>query len=227
MTGRQTLEYVARFQRGTAGVGSSEIGELLELVGIADAADRRTKGYSGGMRQRLGIAQALVGRPPVVMLDEPVSALDPIGRRDVLELMGRLRGETTIFFSTHILDDVQRMSDHVAILDHGRLVMTGPTEDLLSSFTRGTLQVVLGGADASTQVALGALPGIATVRTVDRDGDAWNYEIQAREGETRTAQRSIASYAVNSDLTLIKTAEHRLDLEQVFMRLIDQKERAA
>ena len=87
------------------------------------------------MRQRLGIAQALVGRPAVILLDEPVSALDPIGRKDVLDLMRELKGETTVFYSTHILDDVQRVSDHVAILDHGRLVKAAPTHVLLGSFT--------------------------------------------------------------------------------------------
>ena len=79
------------------------------------------------MRQRLGIAQALIGRPQVLLLDEPASALDPIGRRDVLDLMEGLRGQATIFYSTHILDDVQRVSDHVAILDQGRLVRAAPT----------------------------------------------------------------------------------------------------
>ena len=77
------------------------------------------------MRQRLGIAQALIGRPRVLLLDEPASALDPVGRRQVLELMASLRTHATIFYSTHILDDVQRVSDHVAILDKGRLVVVG------------------------------------------------------------------------------------------------------
>ena len=102
------------------------------------------------MRQRLGIAQALVGRPAVILLDEPVSALDPIGRKDVLELMQALKGETTVFYSTHILDDVQRVSDYVAILDHGRLVTAAPTRELLGSFTKNILRVVLGGATTST-----------------------------------------------------------------------------
>ena len=145
MTGRETLRHVARF-RGVDTNREPWIATLLERVGIADAADRRTSTYSGGMRQRLGIAQALVGRPAVILLDEPVSALDPIGRKDVLDLMRELKGETTVFYSTHILDDVQRVSDHVAILDHGRLVKAAPTQVLLGSFTKNMLRVVLGGA---------------------------------------------------------------------------------
>ena len=135
MTARQTLRYVAGFYPWVRDPIERRIDEALERTGITDAADRPTGTYSGGMRQRLGIAQALIGRPQVLLLDEPASALDPIGRRDVLDLMEGLRGHATIFYSTHILDDVQRVSDHVAILDQGRLVRAAPTHELLGSFT--------------------------------------------------------------------------------------------
>ena len=181
MTGRETLRYVASF-RGRDGGREKRIDTLLGRVGIADAADRRTATYSGGMRQRLGIAQALVGRPAVILLDEPVSALDPIGRKDVLELMQELRGETTVFYSTHILDDVQRVSDHVAILDHGRLVKAAPTKALLGSFTRNMLRVVLGGASAGTGSALKALPGVTDVTVATRDGASTTFDVTTAEG---------------------------------------------
>src|SRR5215217_3323399 len=161
MTGRETLRYVARF-RGADKNREAWISSLLERVGIAEAADRRTSTYSGGMRQRLGIAQALVGRPAVILLDEPVSALDPIGRKDVLDLMRELKGETTVFYSTHILDDVQRVSDYVAILDHGRLVKSAPTHLLLGSFTRNMLRVELGGATGETAGEILAIDGVRT-----------------------------------------------------------------
>jgi ABC-2 type transport system ATP-binding protein len=138
------------------------IDEALELTGITAAADRPTRTYSGGMRQRLGIAQALIGRPQVLLLDEPASALDPIGRRDVLDLMEGLRGQSTIFYSTHILDDVQRVSDHVAILHEGSL--RARTGRALSSFTRDRLRVVVRGVTDSTAGGLAALPGVASVQ---------------------------------------------------------------
>jgi len=226
MTGRETLRYVARF-RGTDGSTERSIATLLERVGIADAADRRTSTYSGGMRQRLGIAQALVGRPAVILLDEPVSALDPIGRKDVLDLMRELKGETTVFYSTHILDDVQRVSDHVAILDHGRLVKAAPTHVLLGSFTRNTLRVVLGGAGEATESGLRQLPGVVSVAVIAREGPTTTYDVATREGGSGDAQRSITGFAVDAGLTLISNSEETLDLETVFLRLIDQKEAAA
>jgi ABC-2 type transport system ATP-binding protein len=226
MTGRETVRYVARF-RGLTDNRERKLDDLLERVGIREAADRRTSTYSGGMRQRLGIAQALVGRPAVILLDEPVSALDPIGRKDVLELMQDLKGETTVFYSTHILDDVQRVSDHVAILDHGRLVKAAPTHALLGSFTRNMLRVVLGGAQPGTDASLGQIPGVASVSMSSRDGSTTTYDVTTAEGASEDVQRSITRFAVDSGLTLISNSEETLDLETVFLRLIDPKEVAA
>ncbi|MFL5725114.1 MAG: ABC transporter ATP-binding protein [Chloroflexota bacterium] len=226
MTGRETLRYVASFRR----VGADrerQISELLARVGIAEAADRHTSTYSGGMRQRLGIAQALVGRPAVILLDEPVSALDPIGRKDVLDLMRELKGETTVFYSTHILDDVQRVSDHVAILDHGRLVKAAPTHVLLGSFTANTLRVVLGGADGATETGLREIAGVASVTVMSRSGNETAYDVVTQAGASAPVQRAITLFAVDAGLTLIANAEETLDLETVFLRLIDQKEVAA
>jgi ABC-2 type transport system ATP-binding protein len=227
MTGRETLEYVAGFYPWVQDPLRQRVDELLDLVGIRDAADRRTATYSGGMRQRLGIAQALVGRPDVLLLDEPVSALDPIGRKDILELMERVRSHATVFYSTHILDDVQRVSDRVAILDHGRLVTTAPTHELLTSFTRGSLRVVLAGADERTRASIAAIPGVTDVRVESREGGLVAFAVQTDEGETARVQRAITRYAVDADLTLISNDEASLQLEDVFLRLIDPKERAA
>ncbi len=133
MTARQTLRYTARFfYRGPKEMIETRAEEMLELVGLADKADRPIKGFSGGERQRLGIAQAQVNYPDLLILDEPAASLDPMGRHDVLEVMERLRKYTTIFYSTHILEDVQRVSDTVAILNHGQLIAEAPIQQLLS-----------------------------------------------------------------------------------------------
>jgi ABC-2 type transport system ATP-binding protein len=226
MTGRETLRYVARF-RGADTDRERWIARLLARVGIAEAADRQTSTYSGGMRQRLGIAQALVGRPAVILLDEPVSALDPIGRKDVLDLMRDLKGETTVFYSTHILDDVQRVSDHVAILDHGRLIKAAPTRALLGSFTRNMLRVVLGGATLDTDAELRKLAGVSQVTVVSRAANETAYDVTTANDASADVQRRITGFAVDSGLTLIGNAAETLDLETVFLRLIDQNEVAA
>jgi ABC-2 type transport system ATP-binding protein len=227
MTGRETVAYVGSLYPADARPSKARIQEVLDQVGIADAADRATKGYSGGMRQRLGIAQALVARPKVLLLDEPVSALDPIGRREVLELMGEIKGDVTVFYSTHILDDVQRVSDHVAILDHGRLVRAQPTAQLLSSFSSDRMRVVLGFATDDTAVALTAIPGVVSVEPTDRDADSRSYLLRIDPDATATVQRGITRLAADTDLTVIDNSLVREGLEDIFMRLVDTKERAA
>src|SRR6476659_943715 len=221
MSGRDTLRHVAGFYPWVSDPIERRIEDALALTGIADAADRPTGTYSGGMRQRLGIAQALIGRPRLLLLDEPASALDPVGRRDVLDIMEGLRGDTTIFYSTHILDDVQRVSDHVAILDQGRLVRAAPTQELLGSFTRDRVRVTVRGATESTAGDLAALAGVASLEVVSRDRDLATFVVQARPDQTDSVQRSVTRYAVDSGLILVANAPEKADLEEVFLRLID------
>jgi ABC-2 type transport system ATP-binding protein len=226
MTGRETLHYVARYYP-EIGDPRRRAAELLDLVGIADAADRKTGTYSGGMRQRLGIAQALVGRPAVVVLDEPAAALDPLGRRDVLTLLESLRGEATVLYSTHILEDVQRVSDHVAIVDCGRLVRAQPTRDLLESFSRDRLVVQLGNATPATAVALAGLPDVTGVTPAGQPDGPVTYAVSTRPDAIEAVQARITRFAVDAGLVLITNMRETLDLESVFLRLVDPKEVAA
>jgi ABC-2 type transport system ATP-binding protein len=224
MTGRQTLAYVASFYAD--GGGAARIDELLELVGLRDAADRPTRTYSGGMRQRLGIGQALAGNASILLLDEPAASLDPLGRHDVLELMQRLRGDKTIFYSTHILDDVQRVSDHVAILDKGRLVVSAPTGTLMNEFTAGSIRVGLLGANDATATALASLAGVARVQPVERSGDEWRYDVTATDGQVLAVQGAVTRWAADAGLVLTTNRQQALDLEEVFLRIVNE-ERAA
>jgi len=106
--------------------------ELLSLVGL-DKANKRIGGFSRGMKQRLGIAQALLNEPKLLFCDEPTSALDPIGRKEILDILLSVKGKTTIVFSTHILSDVERICDHVAVLHQGKLVLNGTLSELKQS----------------------------------------------------------------------------------------------
>ena len=115
----------------TSGGKADRVDEVLAEAGLGDAADRQVGGFSRGMLQRLGVAATVVGDPELLMLDEPSSALDPMGRREVLDLVSRLRGRATVLFSSHILSDVQEVSDTVGILNGGRLLYQGSIRDLL------------------------------------------------------------------------------------------------
>jgi ABC-2 type transport system ATP-binding protein len=228
MTGRETLRFVASTSVDASAGAASWIDSVLDTVGLDSvSADRRTKTYSGGMRQRLGIAQALVTKPSVLLLDEQVSALDPLGRREVLDLMASLKGETTVFYSTHILEDVERVADNVAILDGGRLVRSAPTADLIASFSNDRLRVVVAGGDDSTGVELAQLPRVRSVEPAERDGDLRSYLLRIAPEDALAVQRDVTRFAVDHNLTLTENGLVRLALEDVFLRLTDTKERAA
>nr|WP_322648499.1 ABC transporter ATP-binding protein [Nostoc sp. ChiVER01] len=133
LSARETLRFVASFFfKGSKAAIENRIKEIIYLVGLDGKADRPVRGLSGGERQRLGIAQAVISDPKLIILDEPASALDPLGRRDMLQILESFRGRCTIFYSTHILDDVQRVSDTVVILKNGRLVTQGAIQELLA-----------------------------------------------------------------------------------------------
>jgi ABC-type multidrug transport system ATPase subunit len=135
LTGRENLSVFARLVRA----GPGEADRLLGAVGLAAAADRRVGGWSLGMRQRLGIAQALVGRPELVVLDEPMNGLDPAAMHEMKDLVRRERDErgVTFFLSSHLLHDVQALCDEVAILHRGKVVAEGRLDRLLSQAVSG------------------------------------------------------------------------------------------
>ncbi|MCL2594560.1 MAG: ABC transporter ATP-binding protein [Promicromonosporaceae bacterium] len=133
MTAQDVMRHAADLFGLPKNIAQARIGELLELTGLAEVKSK-VGGYSRGMRQRLGLAQALINAPRLLMLDEPTSALDPLGRRAVLDLLAELRGRTTVFFSTHLLSDVERVCDTVAIIDRGHLVTQGPLADVRAEY---------------------------------------------------------------------------------------------
>jgi ABC-2 type transport system ATP-binding protein len=130
--------------------------DVLDLVGLDEARFRPVGGFSTGMRQRAKLAQALVADPQLVLLDEPTSGLDPLGREQMLDLVGRLAGfGISVILATHLLDDVQRVCDHVVMIDRGHLVLAGPIEQLMQ--TTGTMRVEVGGAERATATLVRAL----------------------------------------------------------------------
>ena len=217
MTGQELLTFVGRLHGLDGAALRARVHEVLETIGLVDAAKRRIGGYSGGMRQRLGIGQAILPRPSVLFLDEPVSSLDPAGRRDVLELIGRLRGTCTVFMSTHILNDVERVCDRVGILDHGRLVTEAPMDELLASHARPILEL---DPEPDQDAAVAALA--ATVRA-----QAWTRDVRVEHGLIRVfvtdAERAAAEVlplVVTSGVRLARFERVRPTLEDVFLVLV-------
>jgi ABC-2 type transport system ATP-binding protein len=221
MTARETLRFVARFfYEGPRAEIESRVAETLDLVGLADKADRPIKGFSGGERQRLGIAQAQVNYPDLLILDEPASSLDPIGRRDVLEVMERLRKHTTIFYSTHILDDVQRVSDTVVILNKGALVAQGPIEELLARGQAAAFTLTVKGDSASSvQARLQSQPWVTGIEVMSKNGKvSW----QIRVSDPDMAEAQLVPLALAGGVTVSEFGRNHQNLENVFLSIVEE-----
>ena len=142
MTGTAVVELHARLAGIPAHERRERVDEVLALVGLGGRGGEKVRGYSKGMQQRLGLAQALVGRPDLVLLDEPTSALDPVGRRDVRDLIRRLRAEgTAVLLNSHLLTEVESVCDRVIIVNHGRVVRSGRMDDLAGGAAQLRLQL--------------------------------------------------------------------------------------
>jgi ABC-2 type transport system ATP-binding protein len=224
MTGREQLRFLGRLHGLEGSTLERAVTDVLTRLDLTAAADRRAGTYSGGMRQRLGIAGALVHRPPVVVLDEPVSALDPEGRRDVLSLIVGLRGESTVLFSTHVLADVERICDRVGILDHGRLVVEGPLGDLLDRYALPVWRIEAEpGQDAAVGTLAARLRDMAWITAVGMDHGLLTVAV----ADPVIAARELLRIVGETELAVISVARARPTLEDVFLRLTGDTGEAA
>jgi ABC-2 type transport system ATP-binding protein len=224
MRGRELLALVGRLYGLRGAELERRIDETLSIVGLEEAGRRAIGGYSGGMRQRLGLAQAILNRPPVLLLDEPVSALDPEGRRDVLEVIRSLGGSSTVLFSTHILNDVERICDRVAILDRGRLVTEDRMESLLAQYARPVYVIDLERADvAEVELLATRLRGVPGVTALETSGPQLRVAVAE---ETGVAGRLLAELG-ESGVAVVRFERQRPTLEDVFLQLVGREGRAA
>jgi ABC-2 type transport system ATP-binding protein len=212
-----TAEEFLRFAGRLFGIGRRVLDErvavLLDLAGLSDE-DTKIGGYSRGMKQRLGVAQALVNAPRLLLLDEPTSALDPMGRKDVLDMLISLRGRTTVFFSTHILADVERVCDTVAILDRGRVVAQAPIDELKARYGQQKVVVeVAGGADELAE-QIGRQSWSAAVSRGP------NGTIEVTVTDVGSAQRQIPAMIASRQLGLSRMEAGEMGLEEVFVELV-------
>ena len=211
LTGREILTFYARLSGVARGAVRARVAELLAWVGLAHAADARLRTYSKGMLQRIGIAQALVHDPSVVFLDEPMTGLDPLGRKEIRDLIRRLRAEgRTVFMNTHILSDVEMLCDRVAILVEGRIRYEGATEEILTG-EASEAEVVLAGLAAAAGAGLEERFGAALRGVGDRL-------------ELRVAQKHVGEClreALAGGAEVVSVTPHRVSLEEIFLSAVE------
>ncbi|MFW9910920.1 MAG: ABC transporter ATP-binding protein [Candidatus Thorarchaeota archaeon] len=220
MTPRQILRFAAKFfYEGGGDQLEDKISRLLHLVELDRNADRKTKGFSGGERQRLGIAQALINDPELLILDEPAAGLDPQGREDVLDLMKTLQSRTTIFYSTHILDDAQRVSDRVAILNKGSLVASAPLSELLAGAEGSVYTLTLKGNPQRAKDLVTKQSWVNSVRITEQNGRT-KWLVSVRD-EAIAEEELLRLILKDRSLLVCEFGMKKYELEEIFLRLVE------
>jgi ABC-2 type transport system ATP-binding protein len=215
LTGTEFLNFYAKVSGVPAQKRPDRVAMLLEQVGLAYAGQSRLRTYSKGMLQRIGIAQAIVHDPDIVFLDEPMSGLDPIGRKEIRDLILRLNGEgKTIFMNTHILSDVEMLCHRVAIIVNGRIRYAGRSEEFLASKER------------SADVVLARLPADAVTIVEDRFGAPMRG--RGDHVEMRIPEKSVKDLlrlALDTGAEIVSVTPHRVSLEAIFLTAVAEDSR--
>jgi len=219
MSGAEYLRFSGELHGLTAEDIKKRSGELLELVELKGAAGRKIGGYSRGMKQRLGLAQALIARPPVLFLDEPTSALDPIGRRDVLNLILRLKETATIFMSTHILSDVERVCDAVAIINKGTLLATSTVEELRNRYAQSAIELEFDDNFTLFADRIKVLPWARRVEVTTKNG---NKVLYIDSADIERAKKELPALIAASGLSLVRYEVTSPSLEDIFIKLVGE-----
>jgi ABC-2 type transport system ATP-binding protein len=213
MSGFEFLVYVGQLAGLSKTTAKKRSDELLSLVGLSEARNRRIGKYSGGMKQRLGIAQAIIHEPKLVMLDEPVSALDPFGRREVLELLHELKRDKTILFSTHILNDAEEVCDYILFLHNGRIVESGSMSELRQKHQQA--KIVLEFSSRAEEF----------VKQLARHGIIESMQIEGNQAslivkDIAQAKTAFLMEIAEQNWPLTKFEVGRLSLEDVFLEVV-------
>ena len=216
MTAMELVEFAGRLFGIEPATLRERAESLLQMAGLSEVKSK-VGGFSRGMKQRLGIAQALINAPSVLLLDEPTSALDPIGRREVLEMIASLRGRTTVFFSTHILADVERVCDTVAILDRGKVVANAPIAELTRRAAVDRLVIEVEGDPAALIRDLERRPWL---RSIERDEG----RLMLAVSDLKAAQRELPAAIAAADLGLKRFERAEVSLEDMFVELVRRAE---
>ena len=208
MTSLEFVEMSAKLSGVPAKEAKIKSQKMLEFVGLGDALNKKTGTFSGGMRQRLGIAQAIVHSPKLILLDEPVSALDPVGRRDMMNLLKQLQETTTILYSTHILNDAEQMTDQVLFLRDGKLVEKGSLTEVRTRYDEPKIQIDFATATDATRFA-------DSNQNVSVNGSTVLLTVA---DNTPTMQHVIEQLSIQK-LDVLKVERVTTSLEEIFMKV--------
>lgn len=213
MTGEEYLMYCARLTHLDKQDAKNKTENLLEKVGIIDAKNKRISTYSGGIKQRLGIAQAIIHKPKLLLLDEPVSALDPIGRREVLNLMEELKKETSILFSTHILSDADEISDALLLLHGGQIVESGAMDTLRKKYQTEKIELTFDGNPKAFADELHTLETVIAITTK-------HHTLHITVTNIADARQEILNMATEHHWPFTSFTINRASLENMFVKAV-------
>ncbi len=217
MSPREYLDYVGKIYKLDTSERRRRADQLLEQSGLTDVSKRRIGGFSRGMRQRLGLAQALINQPTILLLDEPVSALDPAGRKEVLEMIEGLSHQCTVVMSSHILADVERICDTVAIIHHGKMIAQDKKESLMERYAIPALELTVGnGMTTFMKEWRKRLENLPDVTDVSVNGYTFHLAVK----ELYAAQRQIIQDALQHQSHFEKLEVVKPSLEDIFIQLI-------
>jgi len=216
MTPYEFLDYTGKLYHLSTAERRIRIGELLELVELQSASRRRIGGFSGGMIQRLGIAQALIHHPPVLLLDEPTSALDPAGRYEVLNLIDKLRGQVTVFVSSHILQDIERICDIIGIIHKGDLILIAGRDELLDEYPVNVVELDINQTSLPLQDTFATrLESQPWVSSITKEGS----KIRITVSNLDQGKQSLLPLTVEQGVVLEKYEWVRPSLEEIFLKI--------
>ena len=227
MTARDILRFSAGlYIEGPEELITQRVEEMLTQAGLSDLADRRVGSFSRGEKQRLGIAQAQVHDPELLILDEPAANLDPLGRKQVFSYLDSIRERTTIFFSTHILNDVERICDRVAVLHRGSLAMEGELEELLSRRSDPSYTMQLEGTPAELEAAETVCRGKPWMEDVKREllhaeagkaSEKWTVSVN---DETAAGEELLRCILKTAGINVLAYAKQKRGLEDLFEEIV-------
>lgn len=208
LTAREFLEMCGQLNGMQKEQIKKRADEILAFVGLEAAMHKKTSTFSGGMKQRLGIAQAIFHKPKLLLLDEPVSALDPVGRREMMELLKVLQEETTILYSTHILNDAEQMTDDVLFIKDGELVESGSLQTVKAKYAEDIITIEVSNIE-QIEMLVKAMPF-----NIEQEGMLM--KVSASEDVT---MRKIYSILAELPFDVVKVEKQRATLEEIFMKV--------